>query len=262
MKPLAALRATFRLLGLVTLTAMLFAIWVAGMLPARARRRGRERWRDWFFGSWARSALALLGVRLEVRGHPPRPPFLLVANHLGYFDVVVLAALLDAVFVAKAEVARWPILGFLCRSVDTIFIDRTARREIPRVLGEIDRRLAAGRGVVLFPEGTSTAGAEVGPFGASLLAAAARSGRPVHWAALGYATPPGAAPAHRSVCWWGDMRFPGHVFELLSLPGFRARVVFGDNPVRETDRKRLARSLRAAVRGGFAPVVPLEEICA
>jgi len=258
----ALLRALLRLAALCGLTGALFTVWVAGLLPARLWARGRERWRDLYFGSWARAVVALLGVEIEVSGRPPRAPFLLVSNHLGYFDVVVLAALVDAVFVAKAEVSRWPLLGFLCSSVDTIFIDRAARRDLPRVLEEIDARLHAGRGVILFPEGTSTAGAEVAPFGASLLAGAADAGQPVHWAALGYVTPPQSAPAHRAVCWWGEMRFPGHLFELLSLPGFRARVVFGDSPVRETDRKRLARTLRAAVRSGFAPVVDLEEICA
>jgi 1-acyl-sn-glycerol-3-phosphate acyltransferase len=84
----------------------------------------------------------------------------------------------------------------------------------------------------------------------------------VHYAALGYGTARGEPPAYLSVCWWGDMTLPPHLWHLLGMSGFRASVVFGDEPIRSLDRKRLADSLQAAVAGRFTPVVNMEEACA
>ena len=61
---------------------------------------------------------------------------------------------MDAVFIAKSEVAGWPVIGSLCRSVGTLFVDRRVRRDLPRAIAAIDRTLDAGQGVVLFPEGS------------------------------------------------------------------------------------------------------------
>ena len=196
-----------------------------------------------------------MGARIESRGAAPEAPFFLVTNHLSYVDVLVLASRVDGVFIAKSDVAGWPIVGALCRSVGTLFVDRRARRDLPRALAAIDRTLAAGQGVVLFPEGTSTRGEEVARFHPSLLEVAARGRHPVSYASLGYVTADGAAPADLAVCWWGDMEFAGHLWGLLALPGFRATLAFGDERIQDDDRKRLALRLRQAVAGLFTPVV-------
>ncbi|MFQ5351272.1 MAG: lysophospholipid acyltransferase family protein, partial [Thermoanaerobaculia bacterium] len=148
-----------------------------------------------------------------------------------------------------------PIIGSLCRSVGTLFVDRRANRDLPRAIATIDRTLEAGQGVVLFPEGTSTSGEEVARFHPSLLEVAARARYPVSYASLGYATAEGGAPAHLAICWWGDMELPGHLWRLLALPGFRATVAFGDERIQEDDRKLLAARLWRAVNGLFTPVV-------
>src|SRR5207237_719547 len=84
-------------------------------------------------------------------GRPPSPPFLLAANHLSYVDVFVLASRLPVRFVAKVEVRRWPVLGPISRGFGTIFINRSDRRDIPRVLAEIEQALGRGEGIILFP---------------------------------------------------------------------------------------------------------------
>jgi 1-acyl-sn-glycerol-3-phosphate acyltransferase len=193
-------------------------------------------------------------MKLDVRGVAPRPPFLLVVNHLGYADVVALAASCECVFVAKKEVGAWPVVGRLCRSMRTIFIDRRLRRDIPRALSLIEAALDEGAGVVLFAEGTSTRGAAVLPFKSPLLEAAARRGLPVHYASLSYCTPSGEAAAETSVCWWGDMTFPSHFFRLLKLKYFRADLAFGEGAIFEGDRKALAGRLWAEVVARFVPV--------
>jgi 1-acyl-sn-glycerol-3-phosphate acyltransferase len=251
---MTTLRAVWRLFLLLKLTAIGYLAVVTGSLLTLPWPRRRARWRHLCFRHWARSVLAVLGARVEARGTPPAPPFFLVTNHLSYVDVLVLASRVDGVFIAKSEVEGWPIIGGLCRSVGTLYVDRRLRRDLPRAIAAVDRTLAAGQGVVLFPEGTSTRGEEVARFHPSLLEVPARARYPVSYASLGYATEAGVAAAEMAVCWWGDMELAGHLWALLALPGFRATVAFGDERIRDDDRKRLAVRLRQAVAGLFTPV--------
>ncbi|MCP4203339.1 MAG: 1-acyl-sn-glycerol-3-phosphate acyltransferase [bacterium] len=251
---MARLRAGWRLLVIAVATAVAFKMTLLGRLLTFRRRAAEARWRHRCFGAWGRIVVRVLNIDVTVVGSAPRPPFFLVSNHLSYLDIAILASLVDAVFVAKSEVRGWPVVGFLCKHMGTIFIDRTARRDIPRVIGRIEKALEVGEGVVLFPEGTSTSGASVAPFRPSLLAPAARGGLPVAAAALSYSTPSGTEPAHLAVCWWGDMTFSDHFLRLLSLPGLSARVAFGVESIQDDDRKRLAERLETAVRGLFIPV--------
>jgi len=258
---MSQLRASMRAAALAAMTLILYAGWGAGALFALPSDRASYRWRCLVFRFWARATARLLGIRVEVRGAPPGQPFFLVSNHLSYVDIVVFASALDCVFIAKQDVSRWPVLGLMCRSMGTIFIDREKRKDVTRVNRLIEKALASGRGIVLFAEGTSTEGATVREFKPALLEQAAALRLPVHYAALSYSTPSGEVPAHLSVCWWGDMTFPGHLFALLGLPGFRATLVFGPRSIQEADRKRLAIRLREAVEEQFIPVVVMEEEC-
>jgi 1-acyl-sn-glycerol-3-phosphate acyltransferase len=210
---------------------------------------------------WARTAVALLGMQLEVRGTPPASPSLLVANHLSYVDILLLATQTNALFVAKSEIAAWPIIGLFCRSVHTVFLDRKRKRDLPRAIKEITAALQKGRTVVLFPEGTSSAGALVLPFKSSLFEAATRAGVSVSWASLTYHTFEEKWPASHTVCWWGEMTFIPHLYALLQLPGFQATVTFNDAPLATTDRKTLAARAWVGVAGRFTPVAsPLSSL--
>jgi 1-acyl-sn-glycerol-3-phosphate acyltransferase len=202
--------------------------------------------------AWAVRVLRLLGARLNVRGETA-PSELLVTNHLSYVDILVLSARVDAVFVAKREVAGWPLVGPLCRAVGTLFVDRERHRLLPEVLAAVTASVREGRTAVIFPEGTSTGGAEVLPFKPALLEAAAREGWRVGWAALRYRTPEGAPPASEAVCWWRDMTLLPHLLRLLALPGFEADLIFGDAVLVDPDRKRLADRLWQAVHAELAP---------
>jgi 1-acyl-sn-glycerol-3-phosphate acyltransferase len=194
-------------------------------------------------------------------GALPRAPFFLVANHLSYVDVIVLASQVDCRFIAKQDISTWPLIGLLCRSVGTIFIDRNNRRDIARVNAQVEQALAEGRGVVLFPEGTSSQGTTVLPFKPGLLELAARAGLAVSYATLSYGVPDRETPAHLSVCWWGDMTFIIHLSGLLRLSEIDATLTFGRETIRGGDRKDLASQLHAAVKQEFIPVVKSEEAC-
>lgn len=238
-------------------TVMGLAVGVGSVVLLVAPRL-RRHWQALCTRVWSRLGCRLIGVRVSVRGTPPRAPFVLVSNHLGYLDVLVLGSRLHGVFVAKSDVAGWPLIGACARASGTIFVERTKRMDVRRVNDEIAARLAAGVGATIFPEGTSSPGAEVLPFRASLLAPAVAAARPAHHAALRYETPPGAPPASTHVAWWGDMTFAGHLVDMLALPSIRATITFGDEPTADTDRRRLAERLHGAVTDSFEPLAPPE----
>ena len=256
MTPRRALRATLRLIPVALSVVLSIVVLLPGVVVGWIAPAARARWNNLVFTVWARFNLWLLGARITVTGTPPKPPFLLVANHLSYIDILVLASRLDAVFVSKASVRTWPLMGWATRLVRTVFIRRQIKRDIPRVLAEIHERLRHRQGVIVFPEGTSSAGIDLPPFRPALLEVAAQGALPVDYASLAYRELPGESPAYLSVCWWGGMAFPGHFLRLLSMPGFEASLTFGGEPVRHAHRKELAERLRAAVSGIFVPTAP------
>jgi 1-acyl-sn-glycerol-3-phosphate acyltransferase len=195
-------------------------------------------------------------MRVTVHGPAPASPFFLVTNHLSYVDIVLLFGQVDAVFVAKHQLQGWPVVGYLTRLVGTIFIDRERRRDAKRVLEAIDRRIAEGDAVVVFPEGTSSEGVEVRPLKPALFEWAAQRGHPVHVATIHYATDPGHPPARDAVCWWGAMTFLPHLLDLCRLPGFRATLHFGPTPITGTDRATLATRARDAIAANLVPHRP------
>jgi 1-acyl-sn-glycerol-3-phosphate acyltransferase len=256
MTALRGLRIVARAAGLIGVTLVFTPVHALGLGLTAGRPIARGRWRRRFLRTWSRAFLRVLGVRVTWRGPVPAPPFLLAANHLSYLDVLVLASRLPTTFVAKAEIATWPVLGPLCSSFGTLFVDRGRKSDLPRLLGRLEEALAAGSGVVFFPEGTSSPGVGVLPFRSPLLALPAASGHPVHAAALAYRTPPAEAPAHLSVCWWGDMPFSPHLASLLGHSRIDAVVSVAAEPLVDADRKALALALREAVLGEFSPSAP------
>jgi 1-acyl-sn-glycerol-3-phosphate acyltransferase len=247
------LRAAMGVMALLltTLVAMVAVLAGAVLLPGSERRL---RWRNTCVRSWSRALAALLQMRITVRGAAPRPPFLLVSNHVSYLDILVLGSRLDCTFLAKSEVAKWPLFGWASRSAGTIFVARDSKRELRAALAEMDRCLSMGMGLVLFPEGTTTSGAQVAPFKPALLENAARRELPVHYASIRYRNRLGGEPPSRAICWWGDAGFGGHLFRVFRQRGFVAKIAFGAMPVRNPDRKNLAQQLHAGVVESFIPM--------
>ena len=236
-----------RLIGVAVVILGSGALLALGALPLAFAPRSWRRFRAGLFRATCRALLRLLRSEVRISGPLPRPPYLLVSNHLSYLDVLVFASRLPGRFVAKKEVRSWPLLGPMCKGFGTIFIDRSDRRDIPRVLAEIEVSLERGEGVILFPEGTSSSGDEVRSFRSPLLALPAREGLPVHAAALRYRTPEGEPPARDAVCWWGETALLPHLLGLFRLSRIEAFVDFAPEPIVDEDRKRLAERLREAV---------------
>ena len=225
--------------------------WFA-LLPFVARSAHRRRaLRGTILSAWSRWCLACCGVRVQVRGKPPAGPCFLVANHQSFVDIWVLASETRCVLVSMAELARWPFVGTMARSLGTVFIDRQDKRQLPSINREIENWLDQGHIVALFPEGTSFADGRVHAFRPSLLEPAAQSRHPVAFAAITYATRPPDPPASHSVCWEGTPILV-QAKRFLRLARVDATLSFGAEHVRDVDRKRLAHALQACVQAELA----------
>ena len=209
-----------------------------------------------------RMLCALIGVRIrEVGARVREHPLLVVANHCSWLDIPVITAVAPVVFVAKREVASWPLFGLLAKLQRSVFVDRGRRHKTGEVNAQIAQRLAEGDPVVLFGEGTSSDGNRVLPFRSALIGAARdalveaeHSGRvliqplSVAYTRL-HGLPIGRLHRH-IVAWYGGMDLSPHLIRVLREGVFDVVVTWGE-PVAyeaETDRKAVAKSLEFSVR--------------
>lgn len=248
------IRSAFRLALTAISTVGHFTLWQLSRPLAGFSHEKQLRWRNMWVRWWARSLGAISGMRVIVDGKPPKAPYFLVSNHLSYIDIIAFQIATDCVFIAKSEIEGWAGMGFMARHIGTIFIERTNYQDLPRVISLIEENLAAGRGIIVFPEGTSGRGDKVLPFSSALMEPAARLGIPVSHASITYRTPENELPAETAVCWWGDMALIPHLKQLLKIPRFEAGIRFGSEPICDSDRKKLSRRLWEAVSESFAPV--------
>ena len=136
---------------------------------------------------WSARLLRLAGLQLRVGGAARPGAALLLANHVSWLDVAAIhSAAPHARFVAKAELRRWPLLGWMSRAAGTLFIERERKRDALRVVHQLASALGDGDSVVVFPEGTTGDGRTLLPFHANLLQAAIATGTPMQPVALRY----------------------------------------------------------------------------
>ncbi len=250
----STLRAFGRLLAYLGLTMPLMPVQALAVRFAWPLRESMPRW-------YHRRCCRILGFRVERRGRQSRVhPTLYVANHVSYFDITVLGSLIPGSFVAKSEVASWPLFGRLAKLQRTVFVERRGR-EAGTHRDEISNRLRAGTNLILFPEGTSGDGNRVLPFKSALFAVAERhpSGQPlcVQAVSVSYTRLDGV-PMGRYLrpflAWFGDMDLAWHLWHAVGLGRVTVVVEFHE-PVTIDDfnsRKDLARHCEDVVALGVA----------
>jgi len=208
----------------------------------------------WVQRHWARGTLWGAGVRLDAPPSPPRGARIVLANHVSYMDILVLSSTCSARMVAKSEIARWPVLGQLSRSVGTIFLERKQRRAVLPVSEEIARTLAAEVPVGIFPEGHASSGASVAPFRGALLETAVAAQVPLLAVGISYDTPTDAQPPALLVCWYDGSPFWKHFWRLLGVRDVIARVRWSGPHEAGADRKELALRMHAEVSALTEPI--------
>ncbi len=220
---------------------------------------------------WQRFVCFLMGIRITVTGKPADDrPLLLLSNHNSWVDIPVLASVAPVSFVAKQEVAGWPVVGFLARAQRTVFVDRNSRQATGAQANEVAGRLSKGDIMVLFAEGTSSDGNKVLPFRSALVGAAQRAiadggVATVQPVAIAYPRMLGLplGRQHRPwVAWYGGASLLPHLKRILSEGGVDVNVVFGpahrlsardDRKAVTQEAGDLVRRLVAGVNSGRRP---------
>lgn len=231
-------------LSLVALHLFIGALQVALFFPwMRHEQRSRRKQK------WSRGLLRILRIRVEFAGDGPPPDMqegLLVCNHVSFIDIFVINAVLPAGFVSKDEVARWPLIGWLSRHNDTVFLARGSRRAAHQTQQLMVDALTAGRRLAVFPEGTTTAGDQVLPFHGALLQSAIDATVPLHALALSYHGAdgePSTAPAYID-----DVELMQCLLATLRAGGITARLTLAATyPPPHPDRRHLGHHAHHAI---------------
>lgn len=246
------------------LRLVLLGLGTAALVPAQlvALRLGPRH--GWTLPLWFhRLACTCLGVRRRVRGTPPPEGAggLIVANHVSWLDIPVIGAAQPLSFVAKAEVATWPVIGFLASVQRTLFIDRTRRTATAGITAEMGKRISDGQAVVLFAEGTTGDGTRTLPLRSSLLGAVHEAlGRndnngditvyPLSITYTGFHGMAGGRVERSSLAWYGDTELAPHLKAMLNAGAIDVELAWGE-PIRmghETSRKVATRRAERAIR--------------
>jgi 1-acyl-sn-glycerol-3-phosphate acyltransferase len=210
-----------------------------------------------------RRVCRLLGIDIVCRGTPSAVrPTLFVSNHSSYFDIEVLSALTECSFIAKSEMIRWPLFGWLARLQRSVFIDRRPSN-VGEHASEVANRLAAGDNLVLFAEGTTSDGNRLLPFKSALFTVAgeASADRPLTIQPVSVvATALDGMPLGRSLrpiyAWYGDMPLFDHLWQALTLGRITVVVEFHEPFIAAgMTRKALAARCEADVMDGFVRAV-------
>jgi 1-acyl-sn-glycerol-3-phosphate acyltransferase len=226
-----------------------------------------------------RLAGTILGFDTTVIGAPTAArPALFVANHSSYVDIEIFGGIIDASFIAKSEVKRWPLFGWLARLQRTVFVDRRAHTT-HRQRDAIVERLKEGGRLILFPEGTSDDGTRVLPFKSALFAAVhgahlerAVTVQPVSIAYVSLDGMPLGRFFRPYFAWYGDMDLASHLWEMVGLGRvgvtveFHAPVSIAEFPTRKALAEHCWRVVSAGVASAIAgrpqPVRPTSTVLA
>jgi 1-acyl-sn-glycerol-3-phosphate acyltransferase len=215
----------------------------------------------------------LLGLHVRVIGdlasRSSDRPVIFVSNHSSWVDIPVVGGVLDGCFVAKGDVAGWPVVGTIARLGRSVFVTRQ-RGSTVRERDTMQGLLAGGDNLILFPEGTSSDGSRVLPFRSSFFSVAQSEARPIIQPVSVVYDRLGGLPTGRAnrpvFAWYGDMDIASHAWRLSRCAGLRVTVLLHTpiDPARFPNRKAMSQAVWRTVADGAAtlrqnrPARPLE----
>ncbi len=257
---------------------MLFTatVYTAPLMPVQALLR-----KFWHYGAvhlpykFHAGLCRMVGIRIHIRGTPVRKrACLIAANHSSWLDIPVLSGCAPVSFISKSEVNSWPVFGSLARLQRTMFVERERRSGTATFKNEMQRRLAEGDRLVLFPEGTSGTGNYVLPFKSALLGAAEcevtdflgqTSKVLVQPVSVSYTRLHGVPMGRQfrpHYAWFGDMELPPHLWGVLQRGPIDVVVEFHDPVTIDNfaNRKELTRYCEDKVSEGVARALAGREL--
>jgi 1-acyl-sn-glycerol-3-phosphate acyltransferase len=226
------------------ITSLLFP-WLS-----KAQRDARKR-------RWSGKLLSILSVTVRERNAPHRLPerCVLVLNHISWLDIFVINARSPATFIAKSEIRDWPMVGWLCTLVGTLYIERgkpsAARKATAAIVAELERGVL----IAVFPEGTTTFGRSLEPFHPALFQPALDAEATLQPIALRYLDRSGA---HCDAAGYvGETSFMESVWTIVSTRHMVAELHFlGLAAVRGQTRRSLSEKTEAAIAAALSVPAP------
>ena len=214
-------------------------------------RVGRQSLEEFMMKWWCGSVCRLIGVRVTLKGKVEAPPVLVVANHISWLDILVLHSQAVMGFVSKAEIARWPVVGFLARISRVVFHERGSHDSASNVAEAMTQSLKQDRRVAIFPEGGIHPGDEVKVFHARLFKAAVDVPCPVQPVMIRYQDKGARVPEMR----FGRESFLINFFRILGRPTSECEVHFlAPLDARDRPRRELANAAQAVVAEAYEEV--------
>jgi 1-acyl-sn-glycerol-3-phosphate acyltransferase len=201
---------------------------------------------------WSAGLLRAMGLSITVTGSARPGGTLLIANHVSWLDIAALhAAVPQARFVAKADIHRWPLVGWLVAGAGTLFIERERKRDALRVVHAMAQALQGGETVAVFPEGTTGPGPALLPFHANLLQAAIATATPIQPALLRFSQP--GQPFSEAAQFIGDTTLAQSIWRIAGARGLAVHVqLLPPQATAHADRRALADMLHALMADELA----------
>ena len=245
-----------------TIRAVVFFLWTLLLVPpylllfvlGKMVRRP-------FVKLWHTGVCFIIGMKVTRYGTPSKSQNLLLAgNHISYLDIPILASLFDITFVAKADVADWPLFGFLAKIAQTAFIERKPSKARQQTI-DLQKRIQKSEKLMIFPEGTSSEGEKVLDFKSSLFEMVMedhmRETTRIQPVTIAYCRTKKKKALTRNerdnFAWYGDMTLAPHLWEVFCLDGVEVDVVF-HAPALANDfksRKELSAWAHSRVQAGL-----------
>lgn len=254
------IRAAFRFLSVFPYTVCCLFI-IAFVFPfAGGETKGR------IIRSWSHRLLRWLGCRVQIEGAyeadprvadcgitPGRTGRLVACNHISFLDVFALNSALPSGFVAKAEIARWPVFGSIAKAVGTIFIERGNKRALLAIGSNMQAGLKAGRTLLMFPEGTTSNGLGLLRLHANLFDAAVKTGAEVLPVVLRYES---EGKETDRVAYVGRTGLFECLWKVVNMPDLTIRVCI-QKPFVGEDRRAICAQVSAVMSGVIGVADPL-----
>ena len=211
---------------------------------------------------WHKLVCRIIGLKVEVKGTPlHNQQVIYISNHLSYLDIPAIGSVLKASFIAKEDIAHWPVIGYLATLQQTAFISRTSAHA-KQVTNALDQMVKQRKSLILFPEGTSSAGTSVLPFKSSLFSLAQPKDmapitlQPFIIDLIDVDGKP-LTPASRDLyAWYADMEFAPHIWDFLQTKGATVRLTYLPpiTPDPSIDRKALCKQVETQISSGLGSI--------
>ncbi|HON12117.1 MAG TPA: lysophospholipid acyltransferase family protein [Chitinispirillaceae bacterium] len=181
----------------------------------------------------SRLGIFILGIKIKKNNYPPEntSPCLIVANHLSYLDILILASSVPSLFITSVEVQKMFFLGFMSTMAGSLFVERRSKTRLKEEIERLSELLEKGFTITLFPEGTSSNGDSVLPFKGALFSAAGKKGIDIQPVCIKYHSIDGrpVSPDNRDLAfYYGDIVFLPHLLRLFLVKRIDVSVTWLD----------------------------------